>query len=261
MSFGHYPFDPCDPSIEDDLLGEPSIVQGVLNTWRGDGLPASTPMLITEYNFSADTSSVYQDIKGALWHVDFLGSFLTAGGSGAFLYEYEPTPLVSSSASCTSFGSPGMFSSNANYQIRASTAEFFSTQMITKEWAQPVDAPHRVFRASSDITDTLGRALVTVYAVRRPDGKWALLLVNKDPLKSYTVTVDFHDSATGLDHYFSGSVAVIRFGPSQYQWHPNGANGFPSPDGPPLATTQSGGAAAVYGVPAASITVLRGLVQ
>jgi len=260
MSFEHYPFDPCDRSIKKDLLNEPSIVQHILHTWHADGLPGTTPVFITEYNFSADTAQVYEGVSGALWHADFLASFLTAGGSGAFFYEYEPTPLVSSSASCTSFGAPGMFSSDANYQLRAPTAEFFSAQLITQEWAEPFDALHRVFPASSDLTDKRGRALVTAYAVLRPDGRWALLLINKNSSKSYSIKVDFDDAATGLDHHFVGNVSIITFGPKQYKWHPNGPNGFPSPDGPPLATTKSAGATTVYTLPASSISVLRGVV-
>jgi hypothetical protein len=261
MSFEHYPFDPCDASIEQDLLNEPGAVQGILQTWRDDGLPADVPLLITEYNFSADTSQVFQNIRGALWHADFLGSFLTAGGAGAYLYEYEPTPLVSTSASCTSYGAYGMFSGDANFHIRARTAEFFSTQMITQQWAQPLDAPHRVYPASSDITDSLGRELVTAYAVLRPDGHWALLLINKDPREAHTVTVDFHDAASVSDHYFYGNIAVISFGPAQYRWHRNGPNGYPSPDGPALSKTELGGAGALYVLPASSLNVLRGTVR
>jgi len=261
MSFEHYPFDPCDPSIQQDLLSEPGVVQNIVATWRADGLPAGIPMLISEYNFSADTSQVFQNISGALWHSDFLGSFLTAGGAGAFLYEYEPTPLVSTSASCTSYGAYGMFSSNANNQIRARTAEFFSTQMITQQWAEPVDAPHHVYPASSNITDSLGHRLVTAYAVRRPDGEWSLLMVNKDPLNAHSVSVDFHDAVPASDHYFYGSVTDISFAAAQYRWHPNGPNGYPSPEGPALTKTETGGAGVLYTLPASSIKVLRGAVR
>jgi hypothetical protein len=154
-----------------------------------------------------------------------------------------------------------MFSSDANFHIRARTAEFFSTQMITQQWAQPLDAPHRVYPASSDITDSLGRELVTAYAVLRPDGHWALLLINKDPREAHTVTVDFHDAASVSDHYFYGNIAVISFGPAQYRWHRNGPNGYPSPDGPALSKTELGGAGALYVLPASSLNVLRGTVR
>jgi hypothetical protein len=261
MSFEHYPFDPCDPSIWQDLLDEPAVVRKILQAWAADGLPANLPKFITEYQFSADTASVFQDITGALWLADFNGSFLTAGGSGMFLYQYEPEPLVSTSANCTSYGAYGMFSADANNHIRANTSEFFAAQMITQQWSQPVDALHLVYPATSAVTNGSGKLLMTAYAVQRPDGKWALMLVNKDQFHSHDITVTFHDSAARRDHYFKGQVTMVTFGSTQYKWHPNGPNGYPLPDGPALTTLKPGGSGTVYTIPAASVTVLRGTVQ
>jgi hypothetical protein len=37
MSFEHYPYGPCDSSLEKDLQREPSLVTGIINTWHNDG--------------------------------------------------------------------------------------------------------------------------------------------------------------------------------------------------------------------------------
>ena len=84
---------------------------------------------------------------------------------------------------------------------------YFAARMLTREWAQPVNQPHSLYAASSDIRDHRGRQIVTAYAVRRPDQKWSVLLVKKDscmhiPLKSHSAAMhlspDFDEHVGGL---------------------------------------------------------------
>ena len=65
---------------------------------------------------------------------------------------------------------------------------------MAREWSQPKDAEHQLYRAVSDVRDAEGTVLVTAYALYRPDGQWALMLVNKDHDHSRPVRVVFHDS-------------------------------------------------------------------
>jgi hypothetical protein len=51
---------------------------------------------------------------------------------------------------------------------------------------------------------------------------------------------------------------MISFGIEQYVWHDEGGNSHADPDGPPLAANVPGGSGAVYTLPKASVTVLRG---
>jgi hypothetical protein len=141
------------------------------------------------------------------------------------------------------------------------TAQYFAAQMLTREWAQPVDVTHLVFPAKSDLKDHQGRLMVTSYAVSRPDGQWALLLVNKDRDHAHSVEVSFHDAAADEDHSFTGKVTQISFGAENYTWHPAGQNGFAAPDGPAVHSVVPGGPATEYVLPKASITVLRGKVD
>jgi hypothetical protein len=53
-------------------------------------------------------------------------------------------------------------------------------------------------------------------------------------------------------------VDRITFGANEYQWRPNGADGHAQPDGPQVKSTVNGGHGAVYSLPKASITILRG---
>ena len=93
-----------------------------------------------------------------------------------------------------------MFTTDHNYVIKQRTSQFFAAQMLTQEWAEPKDEEHRLFKATSDIKDAKGHILVTAYAVLRPDGQWALMLINKDYDNPHAVRIAFHndDAKDGL---------------------------------------------------------------
>ncbi len=106
-----------------------------------------------------------------------------------------------------------------------------------------------------------GTDAVTAYPVQRPDGQWAILLVNRDLAKAHDVTVQFTtDSGT---RYFSGAVTQIQFpsGAQSYVWVPNGVRSKAKPDLGPATSTQPGGANQTDVLPAGSVTVLRGRIE
>ena len=122
-----------------------------------------------------------------------------------------------------------------------------------------VDAPHRMFRATSDVTDDSGNVLITAYALERPDGKWSVMLVNKDHDNDCVVSLSFADSKTKHARHFAGTVERITLGPNEYQWHDEeDGRGHASPDGPASKSTIQGGADVRYTLPKASVVVLRG---
>ncbi len=257
MTFEHYPFNPCSIQWQ-DLYREPKLVTGIMQVWRKDGLPANVPMQITESNLAYDTAIQYMQPFAALWVADYAGSFLSAGGQALFYYQWEPLPMYQG---CGGWGTFGMFNVGAQYNVKQNTSQFFSAQMLTQEWSDPVDKNHEVYPASTNITDSKGHVLVTVYSVLRPDGQWALLLVNKDQFTPHALTVDFHNAGDNTDHYFQGNVTQISFGADNYVWNPMGQNGIANPDGPSITSDQPGGKGVLYTLPKASITVLRGMVQ
>jgi hypothetical protein len=258
MSLEHYPYEPCDITWE-SLYEEPRLITHILQVWRDDGLPPEVPILITEVNISWQTGQTFVDMFGALWLADYLGAFLTAGGSASYYFQYLPLPLYKGCHD--SWGTFGMFTVDADYHVKKHTSQFFASQLITQEWVQPADALHRVYPATSDVRDAKGNTLVTAYALLRPDGQWALLLVNKDQTSAQQVRVIFHDADTGRERFLSRSVTQVTFGAAQYQWHPNGKDGYPDPAGPTLTSTVQGSQGALYTLPKASITVLRGRVR
>ncbi len=257
MTYEHYPFDPCNIPWS-NLLEEPRYVQGIVQTWKDDGLPSTVPQEVTEYNLAFDQSIHYMQPFAALWHADFVGSFLANGGQAAYFYQYEPLPMYDG---CGGWGTFGMFVTDSNYNVKQPSAEYFSSQLLTQQWAQPVDAMHLVYPASTDIVDSQNNELVTSYAVQRPDGQWSVLLVNKDQFTEHNITVTFNDAAANRNQYFAGEVTQVSFGSDNYLWHPDGINGYASPDGPSVTSVEDSGAGTTYTLPRASVTVLRGTIQ
>ena len=254
MSFEHYPYDGCETPWK-NLYQEPELITHIMQVWRDDGLPPGIPMLDTETNAHGGEAAV--DIFGALWLADSFAGFLTAAGQST--HYYHDLPYSPPHPACeNSWGTYHMFMVDEHYQIRQRTSQFFAAQLMTQEWAEPRDAPHRLFRAVSDVKDSEGHVLVTAYALLRPDGQWALMLINKDYDHSHQLRIAFHDSDTNQDRALQGPVTLITFGKAQYQWHPNREQGLADPDGPPANSVIDAHDDTRYNLPAASLTIVRG---
>jgi hypothetical protein len=251
MSFEHYPY-PCR-SKWSDLYREPELIAHIMDVWRNDGVPPNVPLIMSEGNLAAQAGGNFLDLMGALWMADYHGSFLTAGGAVSYIFHYIPEPT---GRGCDDAGGTfGFINVDRDYKMHGYLSQYFAGQMITREWVQPVDKTHRVFRAASDVTDGDGNVMVTAYAVERPDGQWSLLLVNRDHDNPHPVRIVFQGVAA--DH-FSGPVDLVTFGAAQYVWHAKGAESYSDPDGPPAKSTLNASRATVYELPKASITVVRG---
>jgi len=249
FSFEHYPYQDRPIYSWADLYPEPGYVSHIVQVWKDNGLPSNIPFFMTEGNIGGGAGP--SSVKSGLWLADYVGSMMSEGAGATYYFHYMPSPRQ--------FGGFGSFLwIDENYHVLGYPPQYLAAQVITKEWVQPVDAPHRLFKASSDVTDAAGTVLVTAYAVERPDGQWSVMLVNRDQFNDHAVKLSFADTETKRDRYFSGQVDRITFGPAEYQWHKEGTGGHADPDGPPSKSSVAGGAEALYQIPKASITVLRG---
>ncbi len=275
FSFEHYPYDPCKTPWG-TLYDEPELVNHIMQVWREDGVPASLPVFITESNLSSSASETYMDVFAGVWLADYIGSFLNSGGNGVYYFHY--LPLQMEHGCNDSPGTFGMFTVDINYQIQQPLSQFFVSQLINLEWVQPGSGEHRVFPAKGDIDDGAGHALITAYAVKRPDGRWSVMAVNRDQQNAHRVQILFQDQTSQGTNSFSGPVEISTFGKNQYQWHPAetrfmahsehageqsvvaNTKGWADPDGPVMHSKQSAGKDAWYDLPAASVVVIRGKV-
>jgi len=248
FSFEHYPYQDRPTYSWADLYREPEYVRHTVQVWKDDGLPPNIPFFMTEGNIGGGAPP--STVKSALWLADYVGSMMTAGAGATYYFHYMPYP-----------DHPGFLLLDRDFNLKGYPPQYLATQVIAKEWVLPVDAPHKLYKASSDVTDDAGNVLVTAYAVERPDGQWSVMLVNRDQYNAHSVKLKFFDSDNNRDRRFAGRVDRITFGSEQYQWHQQGISGYADPDGPLAKSVVQGGAGELYQLPKASITVLRGGVE
>jgi len=276
FSFEHYPYDPCRIPWS-SLYDEPELINHIMQVWREDGVPSNVPLFITESNLSSAASETSLDVFSGLWLADYIGAFLNAGGNGVYFFHY--LPLQMEHGCNDSPGTFGMFTVDANYQIQQPLAQFYASQLITREWVLPGAQEHQMFSAKSDLDDGAGRMLVTAYALKRPDQQLSLLMVNKDQQNPYRVRIVFREKGAGKESSFNGPVEISIFGKAQYQWHPAVTRflphaeqaaeravvvntiGYADPDGPIQHTRQDAGKDTQYELPAAAVVVIRGKVE
>src|SRR6195256_2502445 len=255
VSFEHYPFEPCTVKWE-SLYSEPQLMKHILQVWRDDGVPPDIPLMITEDHLAAGLTGPMSTIFSALWLADNGGSFFEGGGAVFHHSPIQPEPVQTS---CLGWATWSNFVADRDYNITGYTALYFAAHMINLEWVQHRSGVHQLFSSSTNVKDSEGNLLVTSYAVHRPDGQWAVMLVNRDQNNAHNMRVEF---GTTRNRYssFSGSVTMTTFGSDQYVWRDEGAASHADPDGPPAAQTVTGAAQAIFTLPKASITVLRGKV-
>jgi len=272
FSFEHYPYDPCRTPWG-VLYDEPELVSHIMQAWHDDGIPAEMPMFITEGNLSSGASETFQDIFAGVWLADYIGSFLNSGGKAVYFFHYLPLHME---PGCNSSpGTFGMFTINSNYEIQQRLAQFFVAQLINLEWVQPSGGEHQTYSAKSDVEDGADHELITAYALKRPDGEWSLMIVNRDQETAHKVRIVFEEKSDEEASY-TGAVEIATFGSAQYHWHPASmrfmahaehaaertivavTKGWADPDGPIARTKQNAGRDTLYELPAASVTVIRG---
>lgn len=254
MSFEHYPFRGCDQGsvLRMDLLREPSLVRGIVETWRSDGLPANVPMFITESNFANNGGPVPKQLAGALWMADWIGTSLASGVSGINYYQYEAEP-THEQRQCNKYGGYGMFIVDRDYRILANAGQYYAAQMLTQEWLVPGVGKHELYPVSTD--QKSNHPAVTAYAAHRPDGLWSVMLVNKDT-EAHRVAFQF--GAAPVLKNWHGWLQIVTFGSNQFHWSGDAATELPKPNRGLERAIVEARADKTYIVPPESITVIRG---
>lgn len=257
VSFEHYPFEQCAITWK-TLYSEPRLMKHILDVWRADGVPRDVPLIVSESHLSAQLSGPMSTIFAALWLADNVGSFFEGGGAAFFHSPIQPQPVE---PSCLGWATWSNFVSDRDYNITGYTSLYFAAHMLNMEWLQHRSGVHHMFPSSVAIRDEEGDDLVTSYAVRRPDANWSVMFVNRDEHHPHTVRLLFRGLGGKNESYFTGPVTFTTFGGEQYVWRDQGKNSHADPDGPPAGRIVEGGPNAIYTLPKASITVLRGRIR
>lgn len=262
FSFEWYPFDDANASPGPQLAAHPAMLSSLMQRLEADGLSHDIPWLITEYGYSpVDTGRTDVDLPGGMLLDEIVSQFLSLKGSGTFLLGLEPSGLERSAAGGSWGGNGSLFVSSAGYHVRCHGAGYFALQMLNRHWAEPGNRIHAVYPAESDIRNTLGQDLVSTYAAHRPDGQWALLLLNKQHHRAASVQVRFAGATPAGAGYLQGRADLYQYSAAQFAWHEDGAAGTALRDLPPSHTRVEAGSGRSILLPPFSISVLRGTVR
>ena len=252
FSFEWYPFDDVCEATAPQLVQAPKLLNDAWKEMQRRGVPRKIPWIISEYGYSAFAARAEIDIAGALLNADIVGKFLTLGGDQAFLFGYTPSEILRE-VPCTA-GNNMLFLMDEDGKITHRFATYFGARLLTQEWLKPGDEVHEVYPASSDVRDVDGHELITAYAVHRPDGLWSVLLINKDPKRTFPLT--FVIKSAGGARSFEGPADIYQYSPRQYVLGGSGGNPYPiKADEPEHQVTD---ASAPVSLPPYSLTIIRG---
>ena len=258
FSFEWYPFDDvCEP-VAPQLTRAPKLLENALREMERRGLSRQIPWIISEYGYSAFATRAEISIEGALLNADIVGKFLTLGGDQAFLFGYTPG-TVGRDFPCTAGGNM-LFSMDDDGDITHRFATYFGARLVTQEWLQPRNEVHDIYPATSDARNSKGEELITSYAVRRPDGLWSLLLINKDPQRSFETNVIFRKASSQSTGTFDGQLDVYQYSGRQYLLGGPARNPYPvKADEPEHRMIETSRLRPIQiALPPYSLTVIRG---
>jgi hypothetical protein len=224
VSFEFYPFDnTCVPTAPQLARVAPKI-RATVAQFRREGVPTTVPLLMTEYGYSPFSGEPEMDRSGAIFNTEAVAAFLTAGGAETFFYGTEPSAL-DHDANCGSWGDNTLFVADDSRRIHAENATFHAAHMLTTFWADSTGGSHTLLRTT--VASASGsHPPIDAYSLRRPDGKIATVIINRDASNDWAI--DVTDIANARD-----SVDVWRFTADDYVWHPKGADGFARPNNAP----------------------------
>lgn len=231
FTFEWYPFDDLCTQAASQLAIAPQMFSIALKNFQNI-LPQNTPKYLTEYGYSAYEGKPEVEIEGALMYADILGKFLECGGDKSFLYGYEPAYLQQS-YKCSGYGNNILFGLGEDGKIKYRTAAYYETKMITENWATPSDSVVEIYPSETTVHNREKETLISAYSLRSPDGKWSVMLINKDPKRTFNVEIDAENtvskqiSSLHFEH-------LIQYSKQQYRWVDKGFNSYPSKDIPPV---------------------------
>jgi hypothetical protein len=241
FSFEHYPFDDICGDIHGKLVAEDEMLEGMLGRLRAEGLPKQAPLVISEYGFSAFSGQAMVEMPSALLQADIVGHFLSQGGSTAYMFGYGPNWPINQHLPCAGYGNMAPFLADPQGQAADPLPSFYTSRLLTSVWLQPGHGLHRLYAARVEGLPASQAGRVVAYAALRPDGRLATLVLNRSPERTFSMRID-------------AAADVHQYGPAQYRWRADGAQGRPALDLPPAHWRAASGADVV--LPADGLTVI-----
>jgi hypothetical protein len=124
-------------------------------------------LLLTSLGLEASPAQSNDELVQAIadGKTQLIKDLLTRGVDANACGQGLQTPLMSAVETGNTMASQsraagGFLPIDENSRVTSYTPQYLATQVITKEWVQPVDAIHKLFKVASDVKDKDGKALV-----------------------------------------------------------------------------------------------------
>ena len=256
FSFEWYPFDDlCEDAPSKQLIEHPKLVQQMLRRLDEDGVPRNIPWIVTEFGYSSFAGQTEVEVPAALLNAEIVAQSLMAGIKTVYLYGVEPGSPMKEGAACDTWGNLMAFQAGADGKIKWRLPTYYGAKLAGQEWLGAPDGLHNLYRAR--VSGAGADGSLAAYAVRRPDGQWALLVLNKDPVRARTADVRFEGAGANAAGW-RGPHEVFQYSPRQYAWHSNRDGGHPKFSKPPEQYQTESGKPLSLSLPPMSLTVVRG---
>jgi hypothetical protein len=254
FSFEWYPFDDlCEAKPPQQLAQHPALIAQTLRRLEQDGVPKDIPWVITEYGYSSFAGQAEVELPAALLNAEIVPQFLMAGVKTAYLYGIEPNEPILDGAACETWGNLMMFQEKPDSGEVWRLPTYYGAQLLAKEWFGDPDGVHTLHRVR---IDSPRRDSLAAYAVHRPDGLWALLILNKDPVRSQTASAHFESNGPARA-VWPGAHDVFQYSPLQYRWMAAKDDGHPVFSDPPAQSRTESGKPLSLVLPPLSLTIVR----
>jgi hypothetical protein len=258
FSFEWYPFDELCENPSRQLIEHQGLMKKAFERLDRDGVPRDIPWIISEYGYSSFAGRAEVELPAALLNAEIVAQFLALGGQSAYYYGLEPNEPIRELGYCTHpdrlWGNLMMFQTKNDSKANWLLPAYYGGKMLVEEWADPTNEPHQLFPALVMEGDKVSND-VAAYVVRRPDNRWAALVLNKSMDHSKLGQIRFTIGTKEID--WSGPLDVIQYSSRQYAWKANGANGHPTRSKPPRHFQTINGPGSVIELPSMSLTVVR----
>ena len=247
FSFEWYPFDQGCVPPGPQLAQSAGLLRGQLQEWLSDGLRRDIPWYITELHYSPFAGPSGVEIQSALLNAETAALFLSLGGTTAYFYQVEPGTMIRE-PECNGWGNQLLFLADRDGQVRARLSSYWAARIVSQIWSQPGDQPHTLYPVTVDLDQPLGRERLSVFTVKRPDGRWSTLAINKNPSTAFHARISLRgakDPASYTQQVFSSN---------EYVWHADGPNGTPLKSDSPSRHSSAGN---IVDLPPFSISVIE----
>jgi hypothetical protein len=252
LSFEWYPFDDVE-GREDEQV---PLAAGMLDRAIARLRPLGLPLVIGEGNYSVFSCRQEVDLGGALLNAEMAAQFLANGGATMYYYSYEPNKLEESSGS---WGNQMMLLQGREGERSIPLASFHALRLLTQGWMNPEGGLHEAFAVKTDLPKEHQKFL-SVFALRRPDKSWSLLVINKDAthavrLSGIASQEKKSEKLDASDALFRSPRRLMTYSAGEYEWHADGKDGFPRRNLLPKSRVIEGDEPII--IPPWSIAVLR----